>query len=163
MEDLCVCNVGRLKSLEPFARHLNGFEMMNMFDVTDNDSIIGKIVYSNVTFKCMELLETLNCLIWSCRITHLQNYFLNVLVKGSDAKKLIPIIKRYKSVLNEKRLMFVSFTTLFDYLWLLRGICEKLSVVKSRCALYLAAAVSDFYIPLEQLVRNLSNCFVLSI
>ena len=37
------CDVGRLKSLEPFTRHLKEFEMMNIFEVIENDKIIGNV------------------------------------------------------------------------------------------------------------------------
>ena len=41
----------------------------------------------------------------------------------------------------------MPFTTLSDYLWLLRACCEALAPLGKRAMLYLAAAVSDFYIP----------------
>ncbi len=41
----------------------------------------------------------------------------------------------------------VHFTSLSDYLWLLRAVCQLLAPFGSRAMLYLAAAVADFYIP----------------
>jgi hypothetical protein len=43
---------------------------------------------------------------------------------------------------------------LFEYLWLLRTVCERLGKngIGSRAMLYLAAAVSDFYIPKDQVL-----------
>ena len=48
---------------------------------------------------------------------------------------------------DKKRLLEISFTTLNDYLWLLKSVCHELKVFGNKAMLYLAAAVSDFYIP----------------
>lgn len=50
-------------------------------------------------------------------------------------------------VLSEGRLLTISFRTVDEYLAKLQICAEKLSVVKSLGAVFLAAAVSDFYIP----------------
>lgn len=49
----------------------------------------------------------------------------------------------------------VTFTTLSDYLFYLRAITVELQALGSKAMLYLAAAVSDFYIPPENMVRDL--------
>jgi phosphopantothenate-cysteine ligase len=46
----------------------------------------------------------------------------------------------------------VTYETLGDYLWLLRGIASELNTIGSRAMFYLAAAVSDFYIPKGEMV-----------
>ena len=48
----------------------------------------------------------------------------------------------------------VPFTSLVDYLWMLRVLCEKLSNMGPRVMLYLAAAVSDFYIPASEMSQH---------
>jgi len=45
------------------------------------------------------------------------------------------------------RLLPVAFTTIFDYLFLLREACSSLAPAASSALVFLAAAVSDFYIP----------------
>lgn len=65
---------------------------------------------------------------------------------------VMPILKRYKTAIQEKRLLCIDFTTLSDYLWLLRGACQQLTNHGSKALLYLAAAVSDFYIPANKIV-----------
>ncbi|XKL61034.1 hypothetical protein PGB90_008091 [Kerria lacca] len=104
----------RLKSLEPFTRHIQGDQILNMLQITEIDIV----VHNNAT------------------------------------KTLLPILKQYKEVNQEKKLLSVPFTTLSDYLWLLRGICEKLSILGPQCLLYLAAAVSDFYVPRENMSEH---------
>lgn len=46
----------------------------------------------------------------------------------------------------------VTYETLGDYLWLLKGISKELDGLGPRAMLYLAAAVSDFYIPQNEMV-----------
>jgi phosphopantothenate---cysteine ligase (ATP) len=45
------------------------------------------------------------------------------------------------------RFLAVSFTTVFDYLFLLRECCQSIATVGPRALVMLAAAVSDFYVP----------------
>ena len=51
----------------------------------------------------------------------------------------------------------IDYTTLFDYLHLLCAITNKLKSLQRRALVYLAAAVSDFYIPMERMVRKIVN------
>jgi len=56
-----------------------------------------------------------------------------------------------KRALASKRLVAVSFTTLADYLYKLRVCCEALRPLQHRAAVVLAAAVSDFYVPHDEM------------
>ncbi|KRX94873.1 Phosphopantothenate--cysteine ligase, partial [Trichinella pseudospiralis] len=51
----------------------------------------------------------------------------------------------------EGRLILLEFETVTDYLGKLLFISKKLSILKEKLVMYLAAAVSDYYIPEEQL------------
>ncbi|XP_014291812.1 phosphopantothenate--cysteine ligase [Halyomorpha halys] len=64
---------------------------------------------------------------------------------------LLPILKKYKEVMSSGRLLSVPYISLSDYLWLLRAACKALSPLNGKALLYLAAAVSDFYIPLDKM------------
>ncbi len=59
-----------------------------------------------------------------------------------------------QKVNREGMLLEIPFTTLSDYLWLLRASCEALSPFGSKAMLYLAAAVSDFYIPASSMAEH---------
>lgn len=71
-------------------------------------------------------------------------------MKQSELETLLPILKKYKDAKNGDRLLTVPFTTLIEYMWLLRGSCMLMDTKYS--LLYLAAAVSDFYIPPNEMV-----------
>lgn len=75
-------------------------------------------------------------------------------MKKDVSEHLLPFLQRYRKCIEKNALLCIPFTTLSDYLWLLKGICEKLSPLEARAALYLAAAVSDFYIPPEEMVNK---------
>ena len=73
-------------------------------------------------------------------------------MKDELKPKLETAIEAYKQVSDFNQLLLIDFTTIFDYLWLLRISCEFLSGFGKRAVLYLAAAVSDFYLPLNEIV-----------
>lgn len=60
-------------------------------------------------------------------------------------EKLLPILKRQQKTKND--LLKITFTTLSEYLHVLREIASILQKLGSNAMFYLAAAVSDFYIP----------------
>lgn len=72
-------------------------------------------------------------------------------VSPDSVDVLAPVLARYKQAQDTKRLLFIKFTSVVDYMWLLRAACECLASFERQAALYLAAAVSDFYIPSDEM------------
>ncbi|KAG6462312.1 phosphopantothenate--cysteine ligase-like [Manduca sexta] len=70
-----------------------------------------------------------------------------ITVKPDSVDVLAPILLRYKAAHAAGAILHVSFTTVSEYFWLLRAACECLANLGPRAVLYLAAAVSDFYVP----------------
>ncbi|XP_008558296.1 phosphopantothenate--cysteine ligase [Microplitis demolitor] len=76
-------------------------------------------------------------------------------INGKDVVTILPehseriaeVLKKYKQALEQEKLLEITFTTVAEYLWLLRAACQALAPLGRRAILYLAAAVSDFYIP----------------
>ncbi|XP_059483553.1 phosphopantothenate--cysteine ligase [Neocloeon triangulifer] len=75
-------------------------------------------------------------------------------VDPAKAPVLLPILKDRKEALDSGRLLMVNFTTLTEYLWILRASAEAMACLNSRAMLYLAAAVSDFYVPPEKMPEH---------
>ncbi|XP_041968056.1 phosphopantothenate--cysteine ligase [Aricia agestis] len=73
-----------------------------------------------------------------------------ITVKQDSVYVLAPILARYQAAHAAGALLHVSFTTVSDYFWLLRAACECLANLGPRALLFLAAAVSDFYIPKDR-------------
>lgn len=74
-----------------------------------------------------------------------------ITVNPDSVDVLSPILDRYKQARDSNRLLYITFTSVVDYMWLLRAACECLASFGRRALLYLAAAVSDFYIPADEL------------
>ncbi|XP_018802595.1 PREDICTED: phosphopantothenate--cysteine ligase [Bactrocera latifrons] len=113
--DYAVIFMYRVKSLEPFTRHLTGQQFFDMLDITDNGQ--------------------------STAIT----------VKPDSVDVFAPILAKYKQARESQMILYVNFNTVADYLWLLRAACECLAAFEERALLYLAAAVSDFYVPQDMM------------
>lgn len=75
-----------------------------------------------------------------------------VSVKPSSVDVLAPILLKYKNAQESQKILYVNFTSVVDYMWLLRAACECLASFEQRALLFLAAAVSDFYIPSDKMV-----------
>ena len=51
-------------------------------------------------------------------------------------------------------MMSVKFTTVTEYLYLLKGIAKIFNSLGANAMFYLAAAVSDFYLPAPEMVGH---------
>jgi len=78
----------------------------------------------------------------------------NVQVDQDHSKLVKELLLKYQDIKKKNRLLEVPFTTLTDYLWLLKSACHELNHFGPKSMLYLAAAVSDFYIPNEDMVEH---------
>ncbi|XP_050678056.1 phosphopantothenate--cysteine ligase [Leptidea sinapis] len=73
-----------------------------------------------------------------------------ITVKQDSVFVLAPVLARYQAALAAGAILHLAFTTVSDYFWLLRAACEVLAKFGPRAVLYLAAAVSDFYVPKDR-------------
>ncbi|KAK3512648.1 hypothetical protein QTP70_020895, partial [Hemibagrus guttatus] len=74
-----------------------------------------------------------------------------------DQRKLpniTKVLKRYQEVKSAGLLLSVEFSTLSEYLHLLKAAAQALSSIGSKAMFYLAAAVSDFYIPASEMPEH---------
>ncbi|CAD5122945.1 DgyrCDS11340 [Dimorphilus gyrociliatus] len=77
-----------------------------------------------------------------------------VQVKPSYCSFIKKLLYEYEKCKNEKLLLSICFTTLDEYLYLLKLCSQGLSNLGPRVMFYLAAAVSDFYIPNNELPEH---------
>lgn len=68
---------------------------------------------------------------------------------GNVKPKLVSVLKKLEE--TKDRFLNITFTTLSEYLFILRELTAILKPFGSKAMLYLAAAVSDFYIPPQNL------------
>lgn len=74
-------------------------------------------------------------------------------VTPAERAQLRQVLADYKGVQRSGSLLTLTFVTVNDYLWLLRAVSKEFAVLGRRSLFYLAAAVSDFFLPRQKMVR----------
>ncbi|CAH3124325.1 unnamed protein product [Pocillopora meandrina] len=77
-----------------------------------------------------------------------------VQVNASKVPKLTQVLKIYRQVQTAGTLLLIEYNSLSEYLFLLRTVAESLAPHGPAVMMYLAAAVSDFYIPPQDLPKH---------
>ncbi|XP_042506651.1 phosphopantothenate--cysteine ligase 2-like [Macadamia integrifolia] len=63
-------------------------------------------------------------------------------------------LRDHHAAVNKQLLLKLPFTTIFEYLQMLRMVAISMRHLGSHCMFYLAAAVSDFYVPWECMTEH---------
>ncbi|KAM7422810.1 hypothetical protein PAMA_010718 [Pampus argenteus] len=77
-----------------------------------------------------------------------------VVVNQQVLPNIAKVLKRYQEVTEGRLLLPIEFSTLSEYLHLLKAAAQALSTIGSKAMFYLAAAVSDFYIPASEMPEH---------
>ncbi|KAK2075253.1 hypothetical protein P8C59_009396 [Phyllachora maydis] len=100
---------------------------------------------------------------YSRHYTHATNCFLDFLDKGSDgsvvarpeyADKMVDVLHKYSKARDSNTLLTLPFLTITDYLYELRAVAQLMRPLGPNGLLYLAAAVSDFFVPPERMAEH---------
>ncbi|XP_062195161.1 phosphopantothenate--cysteine ligase 2-like [Phragmites australis] len=92
-----------------------------------------------------------------------EDSFLDFFELGEDSEIQVPqshstvvkaAISNYRKAIDEGLLLKLPFTTIFEYLQLLQMVATSMNCLGHRGMLYLAAAVSDFYVPWESMAKH---------
>ncbi|KIP07288.1 hypothetical protein PHLGIDRAFT_71306 [Phlebiopsis gigantea 11061_1 CR5-6] len=75
-------------------------------------------------------------------------------VKAAEHTQLIEVLSQYKRVQKAGTLHTLTFVTVNDYLWLLRAVSQELVPLGRLAMFYLAAAVSDFFLPRQKMSEH---------
>ncbi|ODV79235.1 DFP-domain-containing protein [Suhomyces tanzawaensis NRRL Y-17324] len=92
---------------------------------------------------------------YSRHYSHTTNCFLDYMTEANDkieikpnyAEKMLKVLRKYKDAKESRSLLLIPFTTVNQYLFTLKSVSELLHRVESKALFYLAAAVSDFFLP----------------
>ena len=68
-----------------------------------------------------------------------------------EYQRMTIAIEQYGTCMAQRRLLALPFETVFEYLCGLREVARALAALRRGALLYLSAAVSDFYVPLDRL------------
>ncbi|KAK3072546.1 Phosphopantothenate--cysteine ligase cab2 [Teratosphaeriaceae sp. CCFEE 6253] len=77
-----------------------------------------------------------------------------VVVAGEYQAQMAGVLSRYRQAKEDNTLLLLPFTTVNEYLWLLRGLAMQMRPLGASGLFYLAAAVSDFFVPAERMVEH---------
>ncbi|XP_060925329.1 phosphopantothenate--cysteine ligase-like [Limanda limanda] len=77
-----------------------------------------------------------------------------VLVNPQVLPNIAKVLKKYQEVKDGGLLLPIEFSTLSEYLHLLKAAAQALSTIGPKAMFYLAAAVSDFYIPASEMPEH---------
>ncbi|KAK0096934.1 hypothetical protein PV326_003828 [Microctonus aethiopoides] len=114
----------------------NGYAVIFMYRVKSLQPFSRRFSNQNF-FDILELSETDNK--------------RSAIVSAKYSNHIAEELFKYRQALKQRKLLEISFTTLSEYLWLLRSACQVLATLKHRAILYLAAAASDFYVPSNEM------------
>ncbi|KAK0164166.1 hypothetical protein PV328_002825 [Microctonus aethiopoides] len=114
----------------------NGYAVIFMYRVKSVQPFSRRFSNQNF-FDILELSETDNK--------------RSAIVSAKYSNHIAEELFKYRQALKQRKLLEISFTTLSEYLWLLRSACQVLATLKHRAILYLAAAASDFYVPSNEM------------
>lgn len=67
---------------------------------------------------------------------------------------MLRVLREYQAAKRQKMLLVLPFTTVTEYLFELRTLAMEMRPLGPRALFYLAAAVSDFFIPRDRLVEH---------
>ena len=82
--------------------------------------------------------------------------FFVVAVPSAQVDVITTVLSKYQRVKKDGTLHMVPFTTVFEYMFYLRELSLLLAPVGPRAMVYLAAAVSDFYVHPSNMVQGLT-------
>jgi phosphopantothenate-cysteine ligase len=100
---------------------------------------------------------------YSRHYSHATDCFLDFLHEGPNGtveaneeyrEKMLTVLRQYNSAKQQNLLLTLPFTTINDYLFVLRSVSQLMRPLGPNGLLYLAAAVSDFFVPPERMVEH---------
>jgi phosphopantothenate-cysteine ligase len=77
-----------------------------------------------------------------------------VVVDEQQSADMLHVLRQYTRVKQEGRLLILSFVTITEYLWDLREVAKLMRPLGPKAMFYLAAAVSDFFVPRDRMVEH---------
>ncbi|OBA19643.1 DFP-domain-containing protein [Metschnikowia bicuspidata var. bicuspidata NRRL YB-4993] len=99
---------------------------------------------------------------YSRHYSHTTNCFLDYMVEKDNkveinpelADEMLVVLRKYNEAKSSRSLLPIPFTTVNQYLYTLRSVSEILKRIDCKALFYLAAAVSDFFLPSSRLPKH---------
>ncbi|KAK3389020.1 DNA/pantothenate metabolism flavoprotein [Sordaria brevicollis] len=78
----------------------------------------------------------------------------SVVARDKDASKMLQVLRKYHAARDNNMLLAIPFVSISDYLHELRSIAQLMKPLGPNALLYLAAAVSDFFVPPDRMSEH---------
>ncbi|KAJ4298542.1 Phosphopantothenate--cysteine ligase cab2 [Collariella sp. IMI 366227] len=78
----------------------------------------------------------------------------SVVARDEDAAKMLQVLRKYRNARDGNMLLLLPFVSISDYLHELRSVAQLMQPLGPRGLLYLAAAVSDFFVPPDRMSEH---------
>ncbi|KAI1359038.1 DNA/pantothenate metabolism flavoprotein [Xylaria arbuscula] len=100
---------------------------------------------------------------YSRHYSHSTDCFLDYLHESDDGsvianpahqQKMLRVLRKYNAAKRQNTLLMLPFVTITDYLYELRAVAHLMRPLGPNGLLYLAAAVSDFFVPPERMSEH---------
>lgn len=82
------------------------------------------------------------------------NDYGEVVVRRKYRMQMLDVLRKYHRAKEQKTLLLLPFTTVTSYLFLLKEVAMRMQVLGNEALFYLAAAVSDFFVPPSRMVEH---------
>jgi phosphopantothenate-cysteine ligase len=77
-----------------------------------------------------------------------------IVVDQEHQRDMIDVYRKYEAAKKDNLLLILSFVTITEYLWELREVAKLMQPLGHKALFYLAAAVSDFFVPHDRMVEH---------
>lgn len=77
-----------------------------------------------------------------------------VVVDDQHQDMMLRVLRQYAEAKRQNKLLILSFVTITEYLWDLREVAKLMRPLGAKAMFYLAAAVSDFFVPHDRMVEH---------
>ena len=100
---------------------------------------------------------------YSRHYSHSTNCFLDFMVDGGDNQvvvsqeyqsQMMDVLRKYNAARRDNKLLLLPFTSVSEYLWELQDIAQLMRPLGPKALFYLAAAVSDFFLPRDRISEH---------
>jgi phosphopantothenate---cysteine ligase (ATP) len=100
---------------------------------------------------------------FSRHYSHNTRSFLDFMTEDEDGRVVVDeehqhemreVLREYTKAKRSNMLLILSFVTITEYLWELREVAKLMRPLGAKAVFYLAAAVSDFFVPRDRMVEH---------
>lgn len=78
----------------------------------------------------------------------------DVVVKAKYRQEMLSVLRKYRKAKEQNLLLLLPFTTVTSYLFTLRALACEMQCLGNEALFYLAAAVSDFFVPPSRMAEH---------